>query len=330
MYNSLRSFLLCFFLLCFSGMILCVSGLQAAPSAVIVITAQGTVSDGPAAAHFDFGTHVESDDSPLVHVFLLRNISSVPISLERLETSCGCTTAVAGETEALPLTIAPGQTAPIRIQVSPRRLLLGDVHKFVWAYFHGAEDAPILLEMRGTERNDVLPARLSASSSVRQKSGTEISTLKISKLNAGQPAPMLTGTDTLGRKFALTAFRGHPTVVLFFCGCPWCAAAARSWGHVQRMGRLPAGTHTVVVFAGDNAATRAFAASNGLDRRHTTLLPDPNAHLTESVYNVSSCPRVFALDVLGIIRYTNNHTDDQPRQASASTLTNRLQASLPR
>ena len=52
----------------------------------------------------------------------------------------------------------------------------------------------------------------------------------------------------------------------------------------------------------------------------TTLLPDPDSKLTEGVYKLNSCPRAFALDPAGLIRYTNDHADDQPRRAPAETI----------
>lgn len=301
------------FRLCFSVLLLTVFSAPgfSAPAAGLTVTAgEGTVLDGPQSAHFDFGTRLESDTAPLVHVFMLRNEAASPLTIRRLQSSCGCTTAAAGG--ALPLTVAPGRTVPIRVQISPRRLLPGETHKSVWVYTQGAGDAVLQLEMRGVVHTDESCAALPAAFAPA----------------AGDLAPALTVIDTEGRAFTLAATHGHPVALLFFCGCPWCAEAARLWGHLQRSGALPPDTQTVVIFDGDAAAVRAFASANKLDLSRTTLLPDPDNRLTEDVYKVTSCPRVFALDPAGMILYTNSHADDQPRVAPAKTLTRRMQTAL--
>lgn len=85
---------------------------------------------------------------------------------------------------------------------------------------------------------------------------------------------------------------------------------------------------TVVVFSGDAAAARDFAAQTALDPAQTVLLPDPALHVTLDLYQAEPCPRVFVLDSTGKIRYTNNHTDDAPRQAPALVIASHALAAL--
>ncbi len=303
--------------LCLSVLLLAIFGVPglSAPTAGLTVAAgEGTVLDGPQSAHFDFGTRLDTDTAPLTHVFMLRNEAASPLTIKRLQSSCGCTTAALDG--ALPVTVLPGRTVPIRVAISLRRLLSGETHKSVWVYTQGAGDAVVQLEMRGVVHADEAGAGAALTAALAP--------------GAGDPAPALSGMDASGRAFTLAAKPEHPVALLFFCGCPWCAEAARAWGRLQRSGALPPGTQTVVIFDGDAAAARKFAAANALDQRRTTLLPDPDTRLTEDVYKVTSCPRVFALDPAGVILYTNSHADDQPRLAPAKTLTRRMQIAFRR
>ena len=120
---------------------------------------------------------------------------------------------------------------------------------------------------------------------------------------------------------SLNDYKGRGTVVYFFCGCEWCQNCARAWSDMQKEGALPQDTtgktlQTLMVFAGDAAATRAFAALTGLDTKQNLLLPDPDLRVTTD-YNVGECPRVFVLDGDSFVRYTNNHPYDAPRKAPA-------------
>lgn len=142
-------------------------------------------------------------------------------------------------------------------------------------------------------------------------------------------APAFALPDGDGHHRSLAEFRGRPVTLFFFCGCPWCARCAETWGKFQGGGVLPAGSKdtatpiTLVVFSGDAAAARAFATQVGLDLSQTVLLPDPTMRVTQGLYHAEPCPRLFVLDAQGRVRYTNNHKDDAPRSAPALALCSR-------
>lgn len=142
-------------------------------------------------------------------------------------------------------------------------------------------------------------------------------------------APAFTLSDGDDHHRSLAEFRGRPVALFFFCGCPWCARCAETWGKFQHGGVLSAGSTTstapitLVVFSGDAAAARAFATQAGMDLSQTVLLPDPTMRVTLDLYHAEPCPRVFVLDSKGLVRYTNNHKDDAPRTASALALCSR-------
>lgn len=123
-------------------------------------------------------------------------------------------------------------------------------------------------------------------------------------------------TDVEGHQCSLASFKGRNCVVYFFCGCERCQRCARAWGEMQQNGALPLDAsrkppQTLIVFAGNAAPARAFAAANGLDTQQTLLLPDPDLRVTTK-YNAGECPRAFVVDGDGFVRYTNSHPDDAP------------------
>ena len=148
------------------------------------------------------------------------------------------------------------------------------------------------------------------------------------KVETRRIAPVFTLADLAGKKRSLSQYRGRPVALFFFCGCSWCTECAEEWGPLQRGGALPAAPApakppiTLVVYSGDNTALRYSAARWGLDKDKTVLLPDPGMRVTK-VYKADPCPRVFILDGEGVVRYTNDHKDDRPREAPALVIVSR-------
>ena len=298
--------------------------LAAPPPVLTIVTGQGTMQADAATARYDFGTRRMSDESPLEHTFTLRNAGTAPVTVDRLQSSCGCTTAFLDGDKDLPLTVGPGGIIPVRVSIVPHRLAPGPMEKSVWVFTHGASDASVLLEITGTMQDDPDTGTAPAPAPVVKPVEAPPAAVTSSAPQAGRPAPAFTLADAQGKSFSLAATRGRPAALFFFCGCPWCADVARAWGQAQ-----PKETaRTIIVFAGTGAEAKAFAARNGLDPKQTTLLPDPDSKLTEGVYKLNSCPRAFALDPAGLIRYTNDHADDQPRLAPAKTIVGYTQKAL--
>jgi hypothetical protein len=151
-------------------------------------------------------------------------------------------------------------------------------------------------------------------------------------LPENKPAPAFLLKDVEGANHALAEYRGRPIVVFFACGCQWCHTFGLEWAQMQRGGVLadavvptdPAATPgkpplTLIVFMGDSAAARAYAASAGLDLKQTVLLPDTDFKVTR-LYHAMPCPRLYVLDGTGLLRYVNNHADDAPQKAAAAVL----------
>jgi len=136
-------------------LLLCSLRASAAPSpALSVVPNAGTVIVSPDAAYWQFAPRPLSDETPLTHTFLFRNNANISLTVERVAVSCDCVKTQIGESRSLPVQIAPGQTVPVEVRLSPRRLVPGPVSKSAWVYLHGGSDAGVRLEIRGTVRDE--------------------------------------------------------------------------------------------------------------------------------------------------------------------------------
>jgi peroxiredoxin len=147
-----------------------------------------------------------------------------------------------------------------------------------------------------------------------------------------QTAQPFTLNDIQGKPQALADYKGRTCVLFFYCGCGWCHECARLWGQTERSSALPLDSAgrppvTLVVYAGDAAATRAFADSEGLSPEKNVLLPDPTLQVTRAWKSVV-CPRAFVIDPEGRIRYTNDHAADAPRKVPAAVIVNNVIGAL--
>lgn len=82
------------------------------------------------------------------HTFTLRNDTGATLQITRLQSSCGCTTAVlgSGKTEqALP----PGKTLALKVRIDPAHLRPGSVDKFVWVFVREGVAPAATIEMTG-------------------------------------------------------------------------------------------------------------------------------------------------------------------------------------
>ena len=144
-------------LLLLPSLLLCASRASAAPPpALLVVPNAGTVIVGSALARWQFAPRPLSDETPLTHTFLLRNSAKTPLTIERVAVSCDCVQFQIGESRSLPVQIAPGQTVPVQVTLTSRRLVPGPVSRSAWLYLRGGNNS-LQLEMRGIVR-DELPA----------------------------------------------------------------------------------------------------------------------------------------------------------------------------
>jgi|GEM_PF-2417328 hypothetical protein len=101
-------------------------------------------------AAYDFGRLNQGSTAPLLHKFFLKNANAAPVVVERVQVSCGCTTATLGGGAVLPDTLAPGKVLEVDTSVDPLRLYAGAVEKSVAVYLAGQAAPAATLEITGT------------------------------------------------------------------------------------------------------------------------------------------------------------------------------------
>jgi hypothetical protein len=107
------------------------------PAAVAGAAPLLLVPTSAVSAAYDFGKVDQGSTAPLLHKFFLKNANTAPVVVERVQVSCGCTTATLGGGAALPDTLAPGKVLEVDTSVDPLRLYAGAVEKSVAVYLVG-------------------------------------------------------------------------------------------------------------------------------------------------------------------------------------------------
>jgi peroxiredoxin len=120
-----------------------------------------------------------------------------------------------------------------------------------------------------------------------------------------------------GRSIRLEDLRGKPIIINFYCGCNFCGTVAHEW--VKNRERLG---DTVVLAVMTNHWTYAPAAIRDFRKRTAWSWPTlaDLGSQTARDYNALTCPRLFAIDSQGIIRYTNAPGDSDEKQLVAGAL----------
>lgn len=93
----------------------------------------------PAGAIFNFGTADRFLHPVLKHTFILRNDGKVPVVIDHIQSSCGCTTGLllAAGKEAIGYTLMPGKQVGIKTAVDTTKLAPGLIKKFLWVMMPG-------------------------------------------------------------------------------------------------------------------------------------------------------------------------------------------------
>jgi peroxiredoxin len=288
-------------------------------------------------AKADLGVISPTSSGIVTAVFTLRNEGAKPVTITRVQTSCGCTSAVvqaegnASPAQAAtlpsmsgPVTLAPGRTASVRLTLHTDALHAGPISKAAFVY---TTDRPVgqpaaRLSLTGALDPGVAPSRHVPA--VAPETASQAADAPSALPPVGGPAPTFTLADAEGKTRALAEGKGRPIALFFFCGCSWCADMAKEWATLQQ-GHALTGTAsmhplTVIVYSGTAAEAKDLAKASGLDLGQTLLLCDPDLHVTQDLYHSEPCPRVFVLDGRGVVRYVNAGPDDKPREAPATVI----------
>lgn len=109
--------------------------------ALTVLARDGVKSDNPSIGQLDAGTIDPLSKPKIEQDFILRNDRKAPITIGRLQPTCGCTSVILGEGTETTKTLAPGEEVKVRASVDVTRFH-GPIHKAVRAY---AADGTTLL-----------------------------------------------------------------------------------------------------------------------------------------------------------------------------------------
>ena len=148
-----RLLLICFFLLCF--FLACLPARPAdAPdctfAGVSVAAGKNITQSATNAAMYHFGSRSLPDPGSVQAVFILKNETRRPITLDRLQPTCHCTEAeTVSPSDGVP-TLPPGGRLDIRVTVALAGHPPGALIKSVYVFVDGHPEPSARLDMAGT------------------------------------------------------------------------------------------------------------------------------------------------------------------------------------
>jgi len=112
----------------------------------------------PADGFYDFGEAYSLGGNVVEHTFVLRNAGAAPLTISRLVSPCGCTTATlvrAGQDLQLPYEVGPDQSVAVRLSLNPSFVKAGGFQMQIELYAVGQNDPCATLELSGTVESGV-------------------------------------------------------------------------------------------------------------------------------------------------------------------------------
>jgi hypothetical protein len=105
----------------------------AAAPMLTVVAIDGVKAEEPGVGKLDFGAVDSLQNAKVEHDFILRNDTREPITIGRLQPTCGCTSVLMGEGNETTKTLAPGEEVKARVSIDITRFR-GPIHKAVRAF----------------------------------------------------------------------------------------------------------------------------------------------------------------------------------------------------
>ncbi|HLI48898.1 MAG TPA: DUF1573 domain-containing protein [Chthonomonas sp.] len=120
----------------------------ALPSGLVVLSPKHPPTN---VSTYDFGTVDPLQIKTLRCTFRLHNNTVVPITIEQIQPSCGCTSTLLSPTSESngKATIAPNQTVTLSANIQVNRLNPGDFIKYIYVFTEGDPSPTVTLEMKG-------------------------------------------------------------------------------------------------------------------------------------------------------------------------------------
>ncbi len=126
------------------------------------VLAPGATSESQNASSYEFGKVSLIDTQVVNHVFTLINQGKLPLTIRRVDTSCGCTSAVlqfgntvATKTPIHNITLLPGQSCSMNVSVDLTKVELGSVDKGVYIFTNNLEQPTMVVRIVGSVTSGV-------------------------------------------------------------------------------------------------------------------------------------------------------------------------------
>lgn len=105
---------------------------------------------------YNFEVHNSWNTHPIEHTFILRSVSKDPVTVDRLQPLCACTTVFVESPRNIhpPFILKPDRQVNLHVSIDPTRVHPGSVLKSIFVFVHGESKPAATLEMAGT----ILPA----------------------------------------------------------------------------------------------------------------------------------------------------------------------------
>jgi hypothetical protein len=109
-------------------------------------------SDPPVVGTYDFGLVKKSKTKKIDHIFVLRNASSRPASVDAFMPTCECVSSKpASASQTLPKTLKPAELFKIKMSVDLSKVTIGPAKKEIWGFTNGNHKrVAVILRFTGT------------------------------------------------------------------------------------------------------------------------------------------------------------------------------------
>ena len=123
--------------------------LPAAKGNVTIAPVPATII-APQFVDISIGTIDPYNAIPIEKTATFTNTAKTLVTVERINTSCGCTAALPDKGQNLPLVLEPGKSVTVQIKMNPQNLSPGELHKNVSLYLKEQSDPAMSVSLKGT------------------------------------------------------------------------------------------------------------------------------------------------------------------------------------